>query len=121
LQVFWGGLVFSGGFPCTAQVPRLARVADESRGAPPCLQHLLLRAASRQAISARNSMTGALGLLKQLQRIKLSPGPQEHVCAWSERGICHPLGLLSSPLDRFPAGFIYLRSQLSRPLPPKLF
>lgn len=43
--------------------------------------------------------SAAPGLLKQLQQMRVPPGPAEHVCAWSQRRLCHPPGLLSSPLE----------------------
>lgn len=92
--------------PHKVQVPRLVWVPDESQGAPLRPEHFLLRALCHGVNSVCNSITGALALLKQLQQIKLSPGPWEHVCAWSQCGTCHPPGLLSSPPELSVLGLI---------------
>lgn len=74
-------------------------------------------------ISACNSITRALGLLKQLQQIKPTGGPTSMCVLGANLKSATLLGCIPTPvssqlLERFPEGFVSLYLQLSRSLPP---
>lgn len=73
-------------------------------------------------ISACNSITRALGLLKQLQQIKPTGGPTSMCALGANLEPATLLGCIPAPgssqlLEWFPEGFVSLYLQLSRSLP----